>query len=132
MNLYNTSALPAVLYGSENWSIIATDSRRITAAEMKCMRKTAGHTRTDYKKKYTEITNELNITPVLGKIQNYRRSWLQHVNKMSRNGLPRIIKNYRPKGRRNKGRPLKRRPGLSTSGPTACQLRADDDDDDGR
>jgi hypothetical protein len=32
--LYNTLALPAVLYSSENWTITARDTRRIMAAEM--------------------------------------------------------------------------------------------------
>jgi hypothetical protein len=36
--LYSALDLPALLYGSENWSIKASDARRITAAEMKYMR----------------------------------------------------------------------------------------------
>ena len=32
--LYNTLALPAVLYSRENWTITARDTRRIMAAEM--------------------------------------------------------------------------------------------------
>jgi hypothetical protein len=43
IKLYNTLALPALLDGSENGTIKAKDVRRITAAEMKCMRKTAGY-----------------------------------------------------------------------------------------
>jgi len=39
-----------VLYGSENWTIKARDARRVTAAEMKCMTKTAGYTWADYKR----------------------------------------------------------------------------------
>jgi hypothetical protein len=50
IKLYNTLDLPAVLYGSENWTIKAKDARRVAAAEMKCMRKTAGCTWTDYKR----------------------------------------------------------------------------------
>ena len=49
IKLYNTLALPAVLQGSENGTIKARDARRITAAEMKYMRKIAGQARTDYK-----------------------------------------------------------------------------------
>jgi hypothetical protein len=41
-----------LLYGSETWTIKARDSRRVSAAEMKYMRRTAGYTGTDYKKKY--------------------------------------------------------------------------------
>jgi hypothetical protein len=44
MKLYNTLALPILLYGSETWTIKARDARRITAAEMKYMRRTAGYT----------------------------------------------------------------------------------------
>jgi hypothetical protein len=49
IKLYNTLALPVLLYGCETWTIKASDARRITAAEMKCMRRTAGYTWTDYK-----------------------------------------------------------------------------------
>ena len=36
-------ALPALSDGSENWTIKARDARRMTVAEMKYMRKTAGY-----------------------------------------------------------------------------------------
>jgi len=55
----------------------------------------------------TEIAMELSRTPNLDKIQDYRRNWIQHVNRMSPNRL-RIIKKQQSKGRRNQGRPLKR------------------------
>jgi len=61
----------------------------------------------DYKTN-TDIAKKLNITTVLGKMQEYRRNWIQHVNRMACNRLQKIIKNYRPKGRRNQGRPLTR------------------------
>ena len=41
IKLYNTVALPVLLYDSETWTIKARDARRITAAEMKYMRRTA-------------------------------------------------------------------------------------------
>jgi hypothetical protein len=44
-----TLALPVLLYGSETWTIKARDASRITAAEMKYMRRTAGYIWTDYK-----------------------------------------------------------------------------------
>ena len=44
IKLHNTLALPVLLYGSETWIIKASDARRITAAEMKYMRRTAGYT----------------------------------------------------------------------------------------
>ena len=44
IKLCNTLALPVLLYGSETWTVKASDARRITAAEMKYMRRTAGYT----------------------------------------------------------------------------------------
>ena len=44
LKLYNTLTLPVLLYGSEIWTVIASDARRITAADMEYMRRTAGYT----------------------------------------------------------------------------------------
>ena len=107
LKLYNTLALSVLLYGSESWTIKARDARRITAAEMKYLRRTAGYTWTDHEKN-TQIAKELKITPILDKLQEYKRNWIQHVNRMPRIILPRVMKQYSPTGRRNNGRPLKR------------------------
>ena len=107
IKLYNTLALPVLLYGSETWTVKARDGRRMTAAEMKCKRRTAGYTRTDYETN-TQITKELKITPILDNLLEYKRKWIQHVNRMPRNRLPRVMKHYSSTGRRNRGRPLKR------------------------
>jgi len=56
-----------LLYGSETWTIKARYARRITAAEMKYMRKTAGHIWTNYKTN-AQIAKELKITPILDKL----------------------------------------------------------------
>jgi hypothetical protein len=49
IKLHNTLTLPVLLYGSETWTIKASDGRRITAAEMKFTRRTVGYTWEDYK-----------------------------------------------------------------------------------
>ena len=101
---------------------------------MKYMRRTAGYIWTDYKTN-AQIAKELKITPILDKLLEYKRNWIQHVNRMPRNRLPMVMKRYSPSGRRNHGRPLKRlldtwdRNG-STSGPTPWQIDDNDDDDD--
>jgi len=108
IKLYNTLALPVLLYGSETWTVKARDARRITAAQMKYMRRTAGYTWTDYKTN-TQITKELKVTPILDKLLEYKRNWVQHVTRIPRNKLPRVMKHYSATGRMNYGRPLKRR-----------------------
>jgi len=105
IKLYSTLALPVLLYGSETWTVKARDGRRITAAEMKYMRRTAGYAWTDYETN-SHIAKELEITPVLDKLLEYKRNWIQHVNRMPRDRLPRIVEHYFPTGRRNRGRLL--------------------------
>ena len=83
----------------------ARDAKRITAVEMKYMRRTAGYTWTDYKTS-TQIAKELRITPILDKLPEYKRNWIQHVNRMPRNRLLRVMKHYSPTSRRNHGRPF--------------------------
>jgi len=96
---------------------------------MKYMRRTGGYTWANYKTN-AQVAKELKITPILDKLLEYKRSWIQHVNRMPRNRLPRVMKHYSTTGRRNHGRPLKRlldtwdRNG-STSGPTPWQIYDD-------
>ena len=94
--------------------------------------RTAGYTWTNYKTN-TQITKELKITQIRDKLLEYKRNWIQHVNRIPRNILLRVMKHYSPTGRRNNGRPLKRLLDMcnqngSTSGPTAWQIYDDDDD----
>jgi hypothetical protein len=96
-----------LLHGSETWIIKARDAGRITAAEMKYMSRKAGYIWTDYETN-TQITKGLKITPILGKLLEYKRNWIKYVNRRTRNRLPRVTKHYFPSGRRNYGRALKR------------------------
>ena len=84
-----------MLYGTVTWTIKARDTRRITAAEMKYMRRIAGYTWTDCKTN-TQITKELKTTPILDKLLEFKRNWIQHVNRIPYNRLPRIMKHYSP------------------------------------
>ena len=57
------------------------------------MRITAAYTWTDYKTT-AQTTKELKITRILDKLLEYKRSWIQRVNRMPRNRLPRVMKYY--------------------------------------
>jgi len=74
---------------------------------MKYMRRTAAYTWTDYKTN-AQIAKELKITPILDKLLEYNRRWIQHVNRIHRNRLPWAMKHYSPTGRGKRGRSLKR------------------------
>jgi hypothetical protein len=71
------------------------------------LRRLAGYIWTDYKTNI-QISKELKTTTILDKLLECKRNWIQHVNRMPHNRLPRVMKHYSPTGRRNNGRPLKR------------------------
>jgi hypothetical protein len=84
----------------------ANDKTRITAVEMRFMRTTAKYICSDYKRN-DDILNELKTEPVMEKILKYKKNGIQHLNTGQRDRIPKL-KNYRPRGRRNRGRPMKR------------------------
>jgi hypothetical protein len=45
---------------------------------------------------------------IVKEIKQYQKMWLQHVQRMDKNRLPRQELHYRPNGQRNIGRPRKR------------------------
>jgi len=94
-------------YGSENWTLTALQRRRTEAAEMKLGRPLAGYTLYDHKTN-DYIRRELRITGIPGKIDEYRRNWLQHLQRMPQNRIPLKSYHYRPQERRTIGRPKKR------------------------
>ena len=65
LKIYNTLVLLIFLHGSGNWTLTASQRRRIEAAEMKLSRLLAGY-----------IRRELEITVILDKVDEYRRNWL--------------------------------------------------------
>jgi hypothetical protein len=107
LKIYNTLVLPIFLYGSENWTLTASQRRRIEEAEMKLLRPLAGYTLYDHKTK-DSIRRELQTKIILNKIHEYRWKWLLHLQRMPQNRIPLKSYRYKPKGRRTIGRPKKR------------------------
>jgi hypothetical protein len=71
-------AVPTLIYGSDLWTSRKQDKTRLTTSEMKFLRKTAGYILMDHKQN-EEITQELQVAPIINKIQNYKTKWIQHV-----------------------------------------------------
>jgi hypothetical protein len=107
LKIHNTLVLPTFLYGSENWTPTAIQNRRIEEAEMKLLRPLAGYTLYDHKTN-DYISRELRTTGILDKIDEYRRNWLSHLQRMPQNRIPLKSYSYRPQGKRTIGRPKKR------------------------
>jgi len=48
------------------------------------MRRTAGYTRTDYKRN-TQFAKEIKMTQILDNLLKYKIKWIQHINRMHLN-----------------------------------------------
>ena len=68
---------------------------RIEAADMKLLRPLAGYTLYDHKTN-DSIHRELQTECILDKIDEYRRNWLLHLQRMPPNRIPLKSYHYRP------------------------------------
>jgi len=84
LKIYNNLVLLTLLYGSENWTLTALQRRGIEAAEIKLLRPLAGYSLYDHKTN-DYIRRKLRITGILDKIDEYRRNWLSHLQRMPQN-----------------------------------------------
>jgi len=107
LKIYNTLIVPRFLYESENWTLPASQRRRIEAAEIKLLRHLSGYTIHDHKTN-DFIRGELKITGIQDKIDEYRLNWHLHLQRMPQNRIPLKSYHYRPQRRRTIGRPKKR------------------------
>jgi hypothetical protein len=60
------------------------------------------------KEKNQSIRKKTGAQNIVKEIKKYQQKWLQHVQRMDKNSLPRQALHYRPNGQRNIGRPRKR------------------------
>jgi hypothetical protein len=74
---------------------------------MKLLRPLAGRTVNDHKIK-DSIRRELQTECILDKVDEYRRTWLLHLQRMPQHRIPLKSYQYRPQGKRTVGRPKKR------------------------
>ena len=58
--------------------------------------------------KNEDIRKELEIAPINDKILERRQQWHGHMLRMEDGRYPNAVLNYKPKGRRDRGRPRKR------------------------
>jgi uncharacterized protein YydD (DUF2326 family) len=93
-------ALPVLLYGRETWAIKTKDMSKIQATEMRYLRSVKGCTKLDHIKN-KDIRKELDIDSTQYKIENYRKKWIEHLDRMPDETIPKQILKYKPKGRRD-------------------------------
>jgi len=104
--LYKVVARPTLLYGSETWVTTKRDFTHLEAAEMCFLRSVKGYTRLD-KIRSEIIRKELEIPGIEDVRTKYKQNWINHLDRMDNNRLPKHTLNYKPQGRRDHGHPWK-------------------------
>jgi len=107
MKFYKVVVSPTLLYGSETWVTTKRDMACLEAAEMRLLRSVKGYTELD--KIRSEVTRkELKISGIQDVKSKYKQNWINHLEGMDNTRLPKHAVNYKPRGRRDRGRPRKR------------------------
>ena len=84
-----------------------TRQTRLEAAEMRFLRSVKGYTRLD-KIRSEVLRKEMEISGIQDVRSKYKQNWNNYLERMDNTRLPKHALNYKPRGRRNRGRPRKR------------------------
>jgi len=76
----------------------------LEAAEMRFLRSVKGYKRLD-KIRSEVIRKELEISGIQDVRSKYKQNWINHLQRMDNTRLPKHALNYKPRGRRDSGRP---------------------------
>jgi hypothetical protein len=104
LRFYKIIAIPTLLYGSECWTLTKRQKSRLEAAEMRSLRSLAGYRLIDHRRN-EDIRGELQIIDINSRIKEYQIKWLQHLQRIEHNRIPKLLLNYKLRGRRYQGRP---------------------------
>jgi hypothetical protein len=80
---------------------------RLEAAEIRFLRSVAGYRLIDHRRN-EGIREELQIIDINSRISDCQIKWLQHLERMEQNRIPKLLLNYKPRGRRDQRRPCRR------------------------
>jgi hypothetical protein len=102
LRIHKITAKAALKFGSEAWVLRKREEQSLEAAQMKFLKHLLRITKLDKEKNQCVRRNTVK------EIKQYQEKWLQHVQRMDTNRIPKQALQYKPKGRRNVGRLRKR------------------------
>jgi len=97
LRIHNVTAKAALKFGCEAWVLKKREEQCLEAAQMKILRQSLGITKLD-KKKNQCIGEKTGAHNIVEEIKQYQKKWLQHVQRMDTNRIPKQALRYRPKG----------------------------------
>ena len=112
LKIYTTLIRPAVTYGCQTWTLTSRNEQQLRIFERKILRKIFGPVQDEngiwrIRKNHdlNEVTGNADIVRF---IESRRMAWLEHVMRMDGGRMHRRIIEWKPMGRRIRGRPRKR------------------------
>ena len=102
LRFQNITAKAALKSGSETWLLKRKEEQSLEAAQMKFLRHLLGITKLDNEKNQC-IRQKTGAQNIVKEIKQYQKKWLQHVQRMDTNRLPKQALQHKTKGRRNIG-----------------------------
>ena len=94
--IHNITTKAALKFGNEAWVLKKREEQRLEAAQMKFLRHLLGITKLD-KEKNQCIREKTGAQKIVKEIKQYQEKWLQHVQRMDTNRLPKQALQYKPK-----------------------------------
>ena len=107
ITIYKTILRPILTYGSEAWVLIKRLQSKVQAAEMRVLRLILGVNMRD-RLRNEVIREKLNVESVLEFIERSQLRWFGHVKRMDPARYPRKYLDWKPIGKRSRGRPRNR------------------------
>jgi len=97
------------VYGAEVWQIPTREIKKILSTEMDVLRRSARKSRMErIKNEHVKETMGLKGKPdIIDIIEQKRLQWYGHVKRMPEERIPKLILDWLPRERRERGRPRK-------------------------
>ena len=97
LRIHNITAKAALKFVSEVWVLKKRGEQRLEAAQTKFLRHLLGITKLDKEKNQCIRGKKTGAQNIAKEIKQYQKKWLQHVQRMDRNRIPKQALQYRPK-----------------------------------
>ena len=86
--IHNITAKAALKFGSEVWVLKKREEQCLEAAQMKFLRHLLGITKLDKEKNQCIRGKKTGAQNIVKEIKQYQKKWLQHVQRMDTNRIP--------------------------------------------
>jgi len=97
LRIHNIMAKATLKFGTEAWVLKKREEQHLEAAQMKFLRHLLGITKLD-KEKNQSIRQKTGAQNTVKEIKQHQKKWLQHVQSMDTNRLPKQALQYKPEG----------------------------------